>query len=246
MPSQLICRPEQDLPVAMLRLSGTLDPVTGDALQQAVRRSLAAQPTRLLLDVSKLSVGDPLGLAALTAVVCQDAEWPGVPIVVCGAEPETAALLATAPDCESLQYVSDCAEALAAANAEPEPTRIRVRLRPVPDACRQVRTIVAQACAGWHQKEIASTAALNATELVANVVRHARTTMIFTVGLRDGRLSMTVRDGSRRLPKTVDPGPADAGGRGLRLVRDLTESWGVLPISDGKVVWTRMAVGAAR
>jgi hypothetical protein len=71
-------------------------------------------------------------------------------------------------------------------------------------------------------------------------VRHAHTTMVFTVGLRDGRIWLTVRDGSRRLPKPADPGFTDLGGRGLRLVRELTESWGVLPISDGKVVWTRL------
>jgi anti-anti-sigma regulatory factor len=72
-PSQLVCRPEQDLPVAMLRIGGTLDLVTGDALQQAVRRCLAGQPRSLLIDVTGLRVGDPLGLAALGAVICQTA-----------------------------------------------------------------------------------------------------------------------------------------------------------------------------
>lgn len=245
MPSQLVCRPEQDFPVAVLRVSGTLDPVTGDALQQAVRRSLANQPTRLLIDVSALHVGDPLGLAALSSVVCQTAEWPDVPIVLCGADPDTARQIAHSPDCADLLHADDCDRALAVADAEPVPPAVRVRLRPVPDACRQVRALVSQACAGWQQRELAATASLIATELVANVVRHARTTMVFTLGLRDGRLDMTVRDGSRRLPKPADPGPADAGGRGLRLVRDLSEAWGVLPVTDGKVVWTRLTTGAA-
>lgn len=52
---------------------------------------------------------------------------------------------------------------------------------------------------------------------------------------------MTVRDHSRALPKPADPAVTAAGGRGLLLVRDLTEAWGVLPVSDGKVVWTRLA-----
>ena len=85
MPSQLVCRPEFRRPVAVLRLTGTLDPVTGDALQQAVRRSLATEPTRLLLDLSGLRIGDPAGLVALSAVVCQTQDWPAVPIVLCGA-----------------------------------------------------------------------------------------------------------------------------------------------------------------
>jgi anti-sigma regulatory factor (Ser/Thr protein kinase) len=120
-----------------------------------------------------------------------------------------------------------------------------VRLRPVPDACRQVRQLVAQACAAWQHSELTATAALVATELVANVVRHAHTTMDFTVGLRDGRMSMAVRDGSRRLPRPADAKLTDSGGRGLRLVRELTESWGVLPFPDGKVVWTRIGTGAS-
>jgi hypothetical protein len=68
--------------------------------------------------------------------------------------------------------------------------------------------------------------------------------MVFTLGLRDGRLSMAVRDGSRRLPRPAEPGVTSTGGRGLRLVRDLTEGWGVLPVTDGKVVWTHFAAAA--
>jgi anti-anti-sigma regulatory factor len=240
LPSQLVCRPERDRPVAVLRISGTLDRVTGDALQRAVRYSLAGQPTRLLIDVSGLRIGDSLGLAALSSVVCQTADWPNVPIVLCGADQLTAAMIAAAPDCETLAFAPDCDEALAAAGGEPEPPAVRARLRPVPDACREVRQLVTQACDAWQRSEVSATAALIATELVANVVRHAGTTMEFTFGLREGRLSMSVRDGSRRMPQPADPDLAAAGGRGLRLVRDLTEAWGVLPVSDGKVVWTQL------
>jgi anti-anti-sigma regulatory factor/anti-sigma regulatory factor (Ser/Thr protein kinase) len=243
LPSQLVCRPEFRRPVAVLRLIGTLDPVTGDALQQAVRSSLAAEPTRLLLDLTRLRIGDPIGLAALGAVVGQTQDWPGVPIVLCGAPPATRRAIEAAPSCAGLAYADDCDAALAECRKEPEPPRVRARLRPVPDACRQVRQLVTQACERWHRADLAATAALIATELVANAVRHAHTTMEFTFGLRNGRLSMAVRDGSRRLPKPAEPGLTAPGGRGLRLVRDLTDAWGVLPVTDGKVVWTRL--GAA-
>ena len=243
-----MCRPEPDLPAAVLRISGTLDQVTGDALQQAVRLRLATAPTRLLLDVSDLRISDPPGLAALNAVVCQTAEWPAVPVVLCGADERTAELIAASPDCADVAYAPDCDEALALAQAEAEATgpRIRLRLRPVPDACRQVRQVVTQACAAWQRADLGGTAALIATELVANVIRHAHTTMEFTLRpLRDGRISMAVRDGSRRMPRPASPGVTDAGGRGLRLVHDLTDAWGVLPVTDGKVVWTQLTPGAA-
>ncbi|WP_030435051.1 ATP-binding protein [Actinoplanes subtropicus] len=240
MPSQLVCRPEPRPPVAVLRLTGTLDAITGDALQQAVRRALAAQPTRLLLDLAALRVGDPIGLAALGAVVGQTRDWPDVPIVLCEAPAETRRAISAAPSCAGLVYADSCDAAIAEGRKEPEPPRVRARLRPAPDACRQVRQLVTQACERWQRADVAETAALIASELVANVVRHARTTMEFTFGLRNGRLSMAVRDGSRRLPKPAEPGPASPGGRGLLLVRDLTEAWGVMPVSDGKVVWTQL------
>ncbi|WP_436530047.1 ATP-binding protein [Actinoplanes sp. HUAS TT8] len=240
MSSQLVCRPERDLPVAVLTVTGTLDHLTGDALGVAVRRSLAVQPVKLLLDVTRLKVADPFAFGTFGSVVCQTAEFPNVPIVVCGADPGTTAALAATPDCAGVEMADDCASALAEAGRQPMPDRVRVRLRPVPEACRQVRHLVDQACARWQRADFTSTAALIATELVANVVRHAHTTMEFTLGQRDGRITMAVRDGSRTMPRALDPGLTDAGGRGLRLVRELSETWGVLPVSDGKIVWTHL------
>jgi len=240
MSSQLVCRPEQALPVALLRVSGVLDVLTSDAFRRAIARMLSAQPEALLIDVTALEIREAQGLAALNEVVCQTAEWPAVPIVLCGADPDTATALAESPDCASVGTAPSCEDAMRDTAEEPEPHRIRVRLRPVPDACRQVRLLVDQACAAWQRRDLAATAALVATELVANVVRHAHTTMEFTVGLRDGRVCLTVRDGSRRLPQPADPSVTDPGGRGLRLVRELSDSWGVLPVSDGKVVWTQL------
>jgi anti-anti-sigma regulatory factor len=245
MPSQLICRPERELPIGVLVVTGTLDLVTADALEQAVRRSLSVEPRALVVDIAGLEISDPLALDALGDVICQTAEWPAVPIVLCGPGEETARAVAAWPDCDTVDVADSCEGAVADAGKVPEPPHIRVRLRPVPDACRQVRQLVAQACAAWQHSELTATAALVATELVANVVRHAHTTMDFTVGLRDGRMSMAVRDGSRRLPRPTDAKLTDSGGRGLRLVRELTESWGVLPFPDGKVVWTRIGTGAS-
>ncbi|UQU68069.1 ATP-binding protein [Couchioplanes caeruleus] len=245
MSSQLVCRPEQELPVAILRVSGVLDTVTGDALEQAVARCLSAQPEALLVDVAGLDVADPVALDVLSAVVCRTAEWPAAPVILCGAGPGTTRALAQWPGCDTVSLADDCDQALAGLHETPGTQRIRVRLRPVPDACRQVRQLVAQTCAAWHHKELAATVGLIATELVANVVRHAHTTMELTLGLRDGRVWLAVRDGSRLLPRPKEPGVSEAGGRGLQLVRELTDAWGVLPVPDGKVVWTRMTAATA-
>ncbi|WP_067501553.1 ATP-binding protein [Actinoplanes sp. TFC3] len=245
MTSQLVCRPERSLPVGILRVSGVLDEFTGAALSQAVTRSLCTQPESLLIDVSELTIGDPGALHFLGEVVCHTCEWPAVPVVLCSPGKATAEVLAQWHRCPpAVSVAASCEKALAEICEEPEPHRIRVRLRPIPDACRQVRLLVTQACTAWQRREVASTAALVATELVANVVRHAHTTMEFTLGLRNGLVCLTVRDGSRLLPRPKDPTMAQAGGRGLHLVRELTDAWGVLPVSDGKVVWTHLEAGA--
>lgn len=236
MASQLVCRPEEGLPVGILRVTGDLDPVTSDALRRAVARLLALQPVAVLVDVGGMVVREASALQVLDEVACETAEWPDVPIVLCGGDPAIVAGLS----CPSIGHADSCEAALTAMRKETGPPRIRARLRPVPDACRQARQLVHQACTAWHRREAAATAALIATELVANVVRHAHTTMEFTMALRDGRMCLAVRDGSRRLPYPAEPTLQDSGGRGLRLVRDLTESWGVLPVSDGKVVWTHL------
>ncbi|MFG1610813.1 ATP-binding protein [Actinoplanes sp. NPDC049265] len=232
MTSQLVCRPERDLPVAVLRVRGRLDRHTAHALRIAVRRCLAPQPEALLVDLTGADLAEPAALEVIPHVITETAEWPNVPVIVCGHN----------LDHPLVGYADSLAEAMTEIADEPEPRRIRVRLKPVPDACRQVRQLVHQACVAWHAGEAAASASLVATELVANVVRHAHTTMEFTLGLRDNRLCLTVRDGSRRLPRAVDPTLTETGGRGLRLVRALTESWGVHPFTDGKVVWTHLGV----
>jgi anti-anti-sigma regulatory factor/anti-sigma regulatory factor (Ser/Thr protein kinase) len=240
MPSQLVCRPEQDLPVAVLKVAGVLDGVTRAALHSAVLECLAAQPEAVLIDAKELRIDDPCALAVLAEVADETAEWPGVPIVLCGADAATTRQVEQSPARHAVSLADDCGTALAQTGSV-TPRRLRLRLRPVPDACRKARQLVTQACTAWHLGELVSAGALIATELVANVVRHAHTGMELTVLLRDGRVLLAVRDGSTRLPRPADPGLNDPGGRGLRLVRELADSWGVLPLSSGKVVWTTLS-----
>jgi anti-sigma regulatory factor (Ser/Thr protein kinase) len=242
MSSQLVCRPEQDLPVAILRVSGTLDTVTGAALHQAAARCVANEPEALVIDVTRLHAADPEAFTPLGTLLHDTTEWPAVPVTLCGADELTAHTIAAWTGAAAITTARTFEEAIAATTREEEPRRVRARLRPVPDACREVRHLVTQACQAWQRSELAATLALVATELVANVVRHAHTTMDLTLGLRDNRICLAVKDGSRRLPRPKDPTVAEAGGRGLHLVRELTDGWGVHTFSGGKVVWTHLAV----
>lgn len=86
-------------------------------------------------------------------------------------------------------------------------------------------------------------AQLLATELVTNAVRHAQSPVELTVAHREGRIRIEARDDStvRPAPPQVD---APTRHRGLLLVEDLSENWGVdVQDHSGKVVWCE--VGAA-
>ena len=85
-------------------------------------------------------------------------------------------------------------------------------------------------------------AQLLATELVTNAVRHAGSPVELTVARRGDRIRIEARDASTTRP--VPPhAVASTRHRGLLLVEDLSEAWGVdVQDHNGKVVWCEVAV----
>ena len=133
MPGQLVCRPEQELPVAVLKVVGVLDVVTGPALRRAVRRCLSAQPEAVLIDVADLDIDEPAALGELTSVVRQNAQWPAVPIVLCAAGPDTAQRLSDSDVHRGVAMADSCAEALAQAGTQPDDRQVPGRSAGSPD-----------------------------------------------------------------------------------------------------------------
>ena len=85
-------------------------------------------------------------------------------------------------------------------------------------------------------------AQLLATELVTNAVRHAHSPVDLTVAHWDDRIRIEARDDStaRPAPHRVDPPTRH---RGLLLMEDLCEDWGVdVQDHSGKVVWCEVRV----
>ena len=75
------------------------------------------------------------------------------------------------------------------------------------------------------------------SEIVSNVVEHTHD------GGRldawdDNPLVLEVEDYDPNIP-TIPPAATEQGGRGLSLVDDLAEEWGVEPTETGKVVWAK-------
>ena len=67
---------------------------------------------------------------------------------------------------------------------------------------------------------------------------HARTDLRLRLELRGDWLHLAVRDASPRLLRVVASDPHAPGGRGLWLVEQLANAWGINRHPDGgKVVW---------
>lgn len=56
----------------------------------------------------------------------------------------------------------------------------------------------------------------------------------------DGGVRLTVQDGSLAIPRMREYGAEATTGRGLRLVQDLSRSWGVEQSGAGKVIWAEL------
>lgn len=116
--------------------------------------------------------------------------------------------------------------------------RLGAELRSAPEARRFVEDELRPAGAG---EDTLLHAQLVVTELVTNAARHAKSPVDLTISPGDGRVRIEARDGSAALPAVHAVGTPTRH-RGLQLIEDLSEGWGV-EASDGsgKVVWCELA-----
>lgn len=107
-------------------------------------------------------------------------------------------------------------------------------------APHEARAAVRSALDGWGVPgPVVDDAVLAASELVANVVLHARTTgsLDIELGLTRAWLRLSVTDGSSTPPLArLADGSAESG-RGLAILAALSDRWGIEPFVDGKRVW---------
>jgi histidine kinase-like protein len=110
-------------------------------------------------------------------------------------------------------------------------------------AARRSRELITEACVRWDRPDLAGSACIVVTEMVNNVVAHARTPMTVLVAVHGDRMSVAVRDHSATVPSfTGGPVPASSyGGRGMLLIDSVAARWGSLVLSGGKVVWALLA-----
>jgi anti-sigma regulatory factor (Ser/Thr protein kinase) len=109
-------------------------------------------------------------------------------------------------------------------------------------AARLARQATCQVLASWQVAHLQEAAVLLVSELVSNVVRHARTTSEMTLRLEAAGncLRIEVQDGDLRRPRRRRSAGLDGSGFGLVLVDTLADKWGVRQTPRGKVVWAEL------
>jgi anti-sigma regulatory factor (Ser/Thr protein kinase) len=105
------------------------------------------------------------------------------------------------------------------------------------------------AAIGDEPRELRDAVSVMVSELAMNAVQYAHTTFDVSVELTDGDLRVEVTDSGGGNPVAQPLPPASSvRGRGLFLVDQMSDEWGVSPSPDSpeKGVWFRVAVRSAQ
>lgn len=121
-----------------------------------------------------------------------------------------------------------------------------VTLRRDVHAARHARARVARCLStSGVADELIATAVLLTSELVTNAVRYGGGAPVLRVALGATLLRVSVDDPDPGMPQVRDVDRTALGGRGMRLVTDLADAWGVEPVaSGGKRVWFVLGLGS--
>jgi anti-sigma regulatory factor (Ser/Thr protein kinase) len=113
----------------------------------------------------------------------------------------------------------------------------------VPEAVRHARRFTNRTLRAWGIAEHADAVLLIVSELVTNALVHTDGPVRLDLTLVGGRLRVAVADNSPRTPvKPTSIGWEATGGRGLLLVEAMSASWGTVPVSGGKQVWSEIVL----
>ena len=110
-----------------------------------------------------------------------------------------------------------------------------------PATLRDVRRFVRDVMRSWGDDELGDVVEVLASELATNAVQHAQSPFRVAISRAPALIRVAVRDTSFLPPEQLRRDPARLGGRGVRLVDALSQSWGTNHEPDGKTVWAEVA-----
>ncbi|MER6082603.1 SpoIIE family protein phosphatase [Streptomyces sp. NPDC001833] len=113
-----------------------------------------------------------------------------------------------------------------------------------PRAAGEARVHIRNQLELWNLDDLTMTTELIGSELVGNVVRHAKGPVHLRL-LHGTSLICEVSDGSPTTPRIRRAAETDEGGRGLQLVAALSQRWGTRFTTTGKCIWTEQTHGGS-
>jgi anti-sigma regulatory factor (Ser/Thr protein kinase) len=240
-PDDLRCELERHGFTSVLHVAGTIDLDTSPQLRTAFLKCLADEPDLIVIDLAAVRHVADVSLTIFPALARHAGTWPGSPVALAGARPPLVNALDRLAVCREMPRYASASAAVAQADRLATPSRLRLELPPTLGSTAQSRAMVARACASWELLHLSEIAQLIVTELVSNVIRHARTAMEVSVSLRKRYLHLAVRDSSFAPPRRGGSDePLREQGRGLLVIEALTMGWGWSPTDQGKVVWATL------
>ncbi len=119
----------------------------------------------------------------------------------------------------------------------------RIDLPPVAGSVPAARHLLLVLLRAWDVPHDRDDAALLVTELVANVIDHAKeeASLGLEVAVSDGWLRISVSDGSSIRPVVRELSQERPRGRGLLLVKAIADRWGSEEHRGGKRVWFELS-----
>jgi anti-sigma regulatory factor (Ser/Thr protein kinase) len=111
------------------------------------------------------------------------------------------------------------------------------QLPSAPASASTARRLVQRVAALALGSDLTDVATLLVSELVSNAVLHAQTEITITVRLSPSHLRVEVTDTNPSIPRAKSYSELSTTGRGLRLVDQLSDRWGIDIASPGKSVW---------
>jgi PAS domain S-box-containing protein len=137
--------------------------------------------------------------------------------------------------------MDDAALVIARVRGIPDTATAQWTVEPELPAVARARKAVRSTLNDWGLSQLEETAELLASELVTNALLYTNGPISVRL-LRDHTLLCEVYDASDEVPLLRPADQEDDGGRGLHLVKALSQRWGTRRTSGGKSVWFELAL----
>lgn len=247
MGDHMLCQVRTDGEIVTVRPVGALNLRTAPTLRSVLHKAVAEGPTAIIISLADVDVLDDSCLTLFPAIAKHAADESQIEVLLCAASDTVTESLHRLGFDVSMPVYPTAEDAVRIAHAQPA-TRTGLRLASTPEAPALVRSLVDESCAQWQVSgDVAEALRLICTELVTNVIIHARTPMHVILRRSRRHIHVAVIDEEPSLATLRPPAsPQSPTGRGLIFVEAFSSAWGCTPTASGKSTWATVPYQAPR